>query len=99
MATPNALFAIFDVSNSADVETRLERIAPWLHLKLQDGQWLLVAPNGTTTKEVCERIGINAGDSNGVVVRFDTYYGRNPASTWEWIAAKQGVELGTATPA
>lgn len=93
MATPNALFAILNVSSPATVGTKLQGVSPWLPLKLQEGEWLLIAPAGTTTKEVCERIGIDGSESTGIVVRVDTYYGRNPPSIWEWIATKQGAEL------
>ncbi len=99
MATPNTLFAVLNVSDPAVVAARMETIAPWLHLNLDAGQWFLIAPSGTTTKEVCERIGIDGLASSGIVVRVDSYYGRNPQSVWEWIATKQGAELGTKAPA
>ena len=99
MATPNSLFAIFHVSNPALVEQRLQQIAPWLSLEVEPGQWVLVAPLGTTTKEVSERIGIDTGISNGIVLRFDSYFGVTQPSIWEWLASKQGANLGTTTSA
>jgi hypothetical protein len=99
MATPNALFAIFHVSNAPVVEAKLSSIAPWLYLKVEDGTWMIIAPNGTTTKEVCEKVGIEKGEASGIVVRVDSYFGVASPSIWEWIATKQGAALGTVTPA
>jgi len=99
MATPNALFAVFHVSNASLIEAKLNSIAPWLYLKIDDGSWILVTPNGTTTKEVCEKIGIEKGANGGIVVRVDSYFGVASPSIWEWIAAKQGATLGTVTSA
>jgi hypothetical protein len=96
MATPNALFALINVSDPAVVDEKMKVIAPWLSFKLQAGQWLIVAPSATTTMEVCERVGINANEYTGIVLRVESYYGRNPQSTWEWITAKQAAELGAA---
>jgi hypothetical protein len=100
MATQNALFAILSVSRPDVVETQLQKIAPWPYLKLgTSNEWLLVAPAGTTTKEVCERVGIDKDKSAGIVVRVDTYFGLGPTSVWEWITAKREAEIGNATTA
>ena len=96
MATQNSLFAIFHTTHPELVEERLSSIAPWLSLKIEDGQWLLIAPIGTTSKEVCERVGIDTGLANGIVVRFDSYYGLTQPSIWDWLSSKQGVVLGNA---
>jgi len=103
MATPNALFAIFalpDAVTAAAVEARLQTISPWLFLKVGTGEWLVIAPTATTTKEVCDRIGLGTVDpiGSGIVVRAEGYFGRSSKSIWEWIATKQGAELGTAAP-
>jgi hypothetical protein len=97
MATPNALFVVFAVSDADAVEKRLETIAPWLSLSLGKGEWLVIAPSATTTKELCDRIGLGTVDpvGSGIVVRAEGYFGRSSKSTWEWIATKQGAELGT----
>lgn len=95
MATQNALFAILTVAKPSVVEAKLQTVASWPHLNLNPGEWLLVAPAGTTTKEVCERVGIEAGQTTGLVVRIDTYFGLGPQSLWEWISTKRGAELGT----
>jgi hypothetical protein len=93
MATPNALFAILNVADRADVQQRLESIAPWVYMKVADGEWLLVAPASVTSKEVSESLGFAGSEAkNGLVLRMDNYFGRQPRSTWEWIAAKQGAE-------
>jgi hypothetical protein len=100
MATPNALFAVFAVPTAAveAVEARLQTISPWLFLKVGTGEWLVIAPPATTSKELCDRIGLGTVDpvGSGIVVRAEGYFGRNSQSTWEWIATKQGAELGTA---
>ena len=100
MATSNSLFAILSVSNPAAVEARLQAIAPWLYLKVDTGQWLVIAPNGTTTKELSERVGLGITNpiGNGIVLRVEGYFGRAPASTWEWIATKIGADLGSTAP-
>jgi hypothetical protein len=95
MATPNALFAVMDVSDEAAIEARMAHIAPWLSLKVGHAQWLLVAPVSTTTKEVSDRLGITGEPavSTGIVARVENYYGRNSPSIWEWVSTKQGAEL------
>jgi hypothetical protein len=103
MATPNALFAIFavpDTATAAAVEARLQTISPWLFLKVGTGEWLVIAPTATTTKELSDRIGLGTVDpvGSGIVLRTEGYFGRTSKSTWEWIATKQGAELGTAAP-
>jgi len=102
MGTQNALFAIFAVANAAALELRLNNATPWLHLKVGEGQWLVVAPAATTTKEISDRLGITVENpvvSNGIVVRVESYFGRNPQSVWEWITAKKGAELDSPTTA
>ena len=96
MALPNALFVVFGVSDADAVEKRLELIAPWLSLKIAPGEWLIVAPNTTTTKEICERVGLGVTTpvSSGIVVRAEGYFGRAASSVWEWIATKTGADLG-----
>lgn len=98
MATPNTLFVIFAVSDVPATEARLRNIAPWLYLNVAPGQWLLIAPSSTTTREVSERLAIGSVENavSGIVVRVEGYYGRSAKSTWEWIATKLGAELGTA---
>jgi hypothetical protein len=100
MASPNTLFAVFAVSEPVALEPRIQAIAPWLYLKVAEGQWLLIAPSTTTTKEVSEKIGISIPEpvSIGIVVRIEGYFGRGPASTWEWISTKLGADLGAAAP-
>lgn len=100
MANLNALFVVFAVSNSEEVEKRLQAISPWLFLSVGAGQWLVVAPSATTTKELCERIGLGIAEpiSSGIVVRAEAYFGRYASSVWEWIATKTGADLGTAAP-
>jgi hypothetical protein len=98
MATPNALFAIISVSNPASLEARLQAVSHWPSIKVSDGQWLLVAPSGITSKEVSDSLGITGEApivSNGIVLRVESYFGRHPQSTWEWIRTKKEAELGT----
>jgi hypothetical protein len=100
MSNVNALFVVFAVTTPEAVESRLQGIAPWLYLNVGTGEWLVIAPNATTTKELSERIGLGVVDavSSGIVVRAEGYFGRAASSTWEWIATKSGAALGTATP-
>jgi hypothetical protein len=99
MAAPNSLFAILAVSDAGAVNARLEAVAPWLYLNVGTGEWLLIAPTATTTKEVCERIGLGTTSpvASGIVVRVEGYFGRASSSIWEWIATKTGADLGTTT--
>lgn len=99
MANPNSLFAVFSVSDPAAVEQRLASLAPWLFLPVGNGEWLIVAPSATTTKELSDKLGMSEANpvTNGIVVRVDGYFGRAATSTWEWIAAKLGAELGSTT--
>jgi len=100
MANPNALFAVFAVSDAESVEKRLQTIAPWLYLNVGTGEWLVVAPSATTTKEISERIGLGVSEpiASGIVVRAEGYFGRASSSIWEWIATKTGADLGTTAP-
>ena len=104
MALPNALFAVIAITDPATataVEERLQTISPWLFLKVGTAEWLVIAPTATTTKELCDRIGLGTADpvGSGIVIRAEGYFGRSSKSIWEWIATKQGAELGTAAPA
>jgi hypothetical protein len=100
MANPNALFAVFAVSDAEAVEKRLQTLVPWLSLKVGAAAWLVVAPTATTTKELSDRIGLGVADpiGLGIVVRAEGYFGRAPSSTWEWIATKTGADLGSTAP-
>ena len=99
MATPNALFAIINVSNLPAMRLSLSSAAPWISLELQDGQWLLVAPSATTTKEVADKLDANGSDTV-LVLRVDNYFGRAFPSVWEWIKTKKEAELvATTAPA
>ena len=98
MATPNTLFAIMNVSDPDGLRSRLASIAPWVANEVQPGEWLLVAPNATTTKEVSERIGyMGPGKDTAIILKIESYFGRNHAPVWEWISAKLGAELGVTT--
>jgi hypothetical protein len=101
MATPNALFAVFAVTDPPAVEKRLQAISPWLSLNVGAGEWLVVAPSATTTKELCDRIGLGTASpiSSGIAVRAEGYFGRASTSIWEWIATKTGADLGATTSA
>ena len=102
MATPNALFAIFGVSRPAALAEKLQNSPQWLSLKVGEGECLLMAPPATTSKEISDALGITSADpsiSNAIVVRTESYFGRTATSTWEWITAKRGAELGTKTSA
>jgi hypothetical protein len=100
MATPNALFAIMNVSSPDKIKEILKDVAPWVWLELEEGEWLLVAPSSTTTKEVSDRLGLTgAGNDTAMVLRVESYFGRNHMSVWEWITTKQGAELAISTTA
>jgi hypothetical protein len=98
MATPNALFAIINVGVPTVIAERLAAIPAWQHLKVAEGQWFVIAPAATTSKEISDALGITNADpvpSNGIVFRVESYFGRTAGSTWEWIRNKQGAEIGT----
>ncbi len=96
MANVNALFAVVATSNPEAMQLRVSQIAPWLTLEVEKGQWLVIAPSSTTTKELSDRLGISDGTiSNGIVLKVETYFGRTAPSTWEWVSAKMGAPLVT----
>lgn len=101
MPHTNALFGIFAVANAEAVEKRLQTVSPWLYLSVGTGQWLLIAPSATTSKEVSDKVGLGTSDpvTTGLVVRVENYFGRNSSSVWEWIVTKMGAELVTTTSA
>jgi hypothetical protein len=66
-------------------------------MELEDGEWLLVAPTGTTTEEVSGKLGFNtAGKDTALILRVENYFGRNYSTVWEWINTKRGALLDTA---
>jgi len=99
MATPNTLFALLGVDDVPGMETRLAGLSPWPIQKIGDGQWLIVAPAATTTKEISDKLGITGSDSpvRGIVLRVENYFGRYASFIWEWITTKLGAELGNTT--
>jgi hypothetical protein len=97
MATQNTLFAIMNVSNPSALKSVMPSVSPWVYMELKDGEWLLVAPNATTTEEVSARLGFNEpGKDTALILRVENYFGRNYSTVWEWIKTKRGALLDTA---
>jgi hypothetical protein len=95
MATQNALFAVIAFELNAGVDTRIASLPNWPSQIIKEDQWLVIAPNATTTKELSDKLGFVDNGTNGIVLRVENYYGRYQRSLWEWIATKQGADLGT----
>ena len=65
----------------------LERLFPGNYLTFASGQWI-VSTEGTA-KELSDAIGMSEGTTaTGIVATLTTYYGREQADIWEWIAAR-----------
>jgi len=88
-----------NVSNPSGLKSLMPSLAPWVYLELKEGEWLLVAPSGTTTEEVSGKLGFNEkGTDTALILRVETYYGRNYSKVWEWIKTKRGAIFDTAAP-
>jgi hypothetical protein len=95
MGTSNTLFAIFAASKPIDLGAKLESTYPGMYLKVAEGEWLLVAPSSSTTKEISDILGITDNSvSQAIVVSTAGYFGRASVSIWEWIATKTGATSG-----
>jgi hypothetical protein len=100
MAIHKKLFAIVAVSDTSKMAGKLASAFPEVHLKIAEGQWLVVEESTTTTTEVSQKLrivdetiegGVPADSpGNAIILSISNYFGRAPANTWEWITAKLG---------
>lgn len=61
------------------------------HYEFTSNVWFVT--DSGTTKDVADKLGITKSENNiqGVVLRFDAYSGRAPATVWTWIQAIPGT--------
>jgi hypothetical protein len=69
------------------------------HLRINDTQWLISATG--TTIEVSSKLGIYDAKEperpvvgNAIVLAVSSYFGRAPATIWEWIKTKLEASSG-----
>jgi hypothetical protein len=54
------------------------------YFEIKTDAWLVASDN--TTRALAEKLGIRNGEKGaGLVVSIDTYSGRLPKDTWEWL--------------
>jgi hypothetical protein len=92
MATDKKIFAIIAATTPAALSTKIETEFPDANLSVGTGQWLVIGPNTMTSQELSKRLGISTDESisNAIVLSVNSYFGRAPLSTWEWLTAKMG---------
>jgi hypothetical protein len=80
-----SVFAIIGITNAAAIKTALVAQYGANHYEFAPYAWLVNDPG--TSKEVADKLGITAGvgDVQGLVVKFDGYSGRGPATAWTWL--------------
>ena len=92
MATDKKIFAIIAADNPGALKTKIEAEFPDAHLSVGTGQWLLVGPSTMTSQELSKKLSISSETSisGAIVLSVNSYFGRAPVSTWEWLTAKMG---------
>jgi hypothetical protein len=87
------MFAIIAVSDPVKLHDAIVEHYPDDHLLVAPGEWLIASDS--TAQDVSKILGITEGDSgSGIVLSFQTYYGRKSPQIWEWIADKMGAKRG-----
>ena len=87
------MFVILAGSDPDKVAAVIAEKYPNDFLMVAPGQWL-VAGDGTA-QEVSNNLGITDGtNGSGLVLSFQTYFGRSKPQNWEWIADKMGGKRG-----
>jgi hypothetical protein len=104
MANQKKLFALIAVADAEKMAAKLVSEFPDTHLKVANGQWLLVGESSVTTTEVSHKLhitdetGTPPTDTPGsaIVLSVSNYYGRASRNIWEWITSKIGGTDGVA---
>ncbi len=87
------IFAVLMPTPQAALSEKIVAEYPSDSLQINDQQWLISASGSVI--DVCARIGIvdskdlaKPSIGNAVVFATSSYYGRGPATTWDWIKSK-----------
>lgn len=73
---------------NANLAKKIESIFRDNWLILSEREWL-VSTEGTTTKDICDKLGVTDGSiGNAIVFATSGYFGRAETSIWEWMKAK-----------
>jgi hypothetical protein len=87
-----ALFAVLMPVPNPGLVDAIKAAFPNDHLSLNETQWLISATG--TVIEITARIGIydpkqpQVATGSAVVVAVSAYFGRAPATVWDWMKAK-----------
>jgi len=86
-----SVFAIIGTANPAAIKIAIIAQYGANHYEVASNAWF-VSDSGSS-KDVADKLGITKGESNiqGVVVKFDGYSGRGPATAWTWLQGIPGT--------
>jgi hypothetical protein len=86
-----AVYAVIGVGNLEALKTQIATQYGATKYEFANNVWFV--SDAGTTKDVADKLGISKGDNGvlGVVLRFDAYSGRAPATTWTWLQAFPGM--------
>ena len=87
------IFAVLMPSPQPKLTEAIKTVFPKNHLSINDTQWL-ISTTGTVT-ELSAKLGIydaakpqSPASGDAVVFATSAYFGRAPATIWDWIKAK-----------
>jgi hypothetical protein len=87
------VFAVLMPAPQPDLVQAIKKAFPKDHLSINDTQWL-ISTTGTVT-ELSAKLGIydatqptNAPTGSAIIFATSAYFGRAPATIWDWIKAK-----------
>ena len=78
-----AVFAIVSLRNDLQLDEIIARVYWKESLRVSPSHWLVIDKG--TSREVAERLGINAGHGEAIIYNVSNYWGRAPNSVWEWL--------------
>lgn len=86
-----SVFAIIGTYNPAAIKNAIVAQYGANHYEVATNAWF-VSDSGST-KDVADKLGITKGETGvqGVVVKFDGYSGRGPATAWTWLQSIPGT--------
>lgn len=80
-----AVFAVISTGNASAIKSAVVTQYGANHYEFAPYVWFV--NDGGTTKDVADKLGMTKGDDNvqGLVLKFDGYSGRGPATAWTWL--------------
>ena len=94
-----AIYVVLLPEPQLTLAERIEQLYPEDHFKLSDLQWIISSPLSiidlTAKLEIYNlRQPDTPSSGNAVLFSILSYYGRGPATLWDWLRAKQEPRAG-----